>query len=162
MVYPYNTIMGIMGKGSINKLETTIHGLYLCMKILGPHGAITVYGDQQTARNIESGFHPGQRNAHCLTTKRKGLSRPQSKKIEAIKTLIQSNGEAKKVPLNSMVPNQTILISEDLNQSEKAKVISSLNRNKDVFVWSALDLIGVSHTVIEHGLSIGPSIRPKK
>lgn len=61
-----------------------------------------------------------------------------------------------------MVPNQTILISKDLSQSEKEKVISCLNRNKDVLVWSALDLIGVSHIVIEHGLSIGPSIHPKK
>lgn len=85
-----------------------------------------------------------------------------SRKIEAIKTLIQSNEEAKKVPLNSLVPNQTILISKDLSQSEKEKVISCLNRNKDVLVWSALDLIGVSHIVIEHGLSIGPSIHPKK
>jgi hypothetical protein len=33
MVYPYNAIMG---RGSINKLEATIHGVYLCMKILGP------------------------------------------------------------------------------------------------------------------------------
>jgi hypothetical protein len=33
MVYPYNAIMG---RGSINKLEASIHGLYLCMKIPGP------------------------------------------------------------------------------------------------------------------------------
>jgi hypothetical protein len=33
MVYPYNAIMG---RGSINKLEAVIHGLYLCMKIPGP------------------------------------------------------------------------------------------------------------------------------
>jgi hypothetical protein len=32
MVYPYNTIMG---RGSINKFEAAIHGLYLCMKIPG-------------------------------------------------------------------------------------------------------------------------------
>jgi hypothetical protein len=50
MVYPYNAIMG---RGSINKFEAAIHGLYLCMKILGPQGAITVYGNQQVARNIE-------------------------------------------------------------------------------------------------------------
>jgi hypothetical protein len=43
MVYPYNAIMGC---GSINKLEAAIHGLYLCMKIPGPHGVITIYGDQ--------------------------------------------------------------------------------------------------------------------
>jgi hypothetical protein len=32
MVYPY---IAIMGRGSINKLEAAIHGLYLCMKIPG-------------------------------------------------------------------------------------------------------------------------------
>jgi hypothetical protein len=50
MVYPYNAIMG---RGSINKFEAAIHGLYLCMKIVGPQGVITIYGDQQAARNIE-------------------------------------------------------------------------------------------------------------
>jgi hypothetical protein len=43
MVYPYNAIMG---RGLINKFEAAIHGLYLCMKILGLQGVITVYGDQ--------------------------------------------------------------------------------------------------------------------
>ena len=39
VVYPYNAIMG---RSSINKFEATIHGLYLCMKIPGPQGVITV------------------------------------------------------------------------------------------------------------------------
>jgi hypothetical protein len=43
MVYPYNAIMG---RGSINNFEAGIHGLYLCMKILGLQGVITVYGNQ--------------------------------------------------------------------------------------------------------------------
>jgi hypothetical protein len=42
MVYPYNAIMG---HGLINKFEAATHGIYLCMKILGPQGVITVYGD---------------------------------------------------------------------------------------------------------------------
>jgi hypothetical protein len=42
MVYPYNAIMG---RWSINKLEAAIHGLYMCMEILGPQGVITIYGD---------------------------------------------------------------------------------------------------------------------
>jgi hypothetical protein len=67
MVYPYNAIMG---RGSINKFEAGIHGLYLCMKIPGPQGVITVYGNQQTARNIERDFVPGKWNVHCLTTQR--------------------------------------------------------------------------------------------
>jgi hypothetical protein len=40
--------------------------------------------------------------------------------------------------------------------------MSCLNRNKDVFAWSALDLVGVSRTTIEHSLGIDPTIRPKK
>jgi hypothetical protein len=43
MVYPYNAIMG---HNSIYKFEAAIHGLYLCMKILGPQGMITIYIDQ--------------------------------------------------------------------------------------------------------------------
>jgi hypothetical protein len=73
MVYPYNAIMGW---GSINKFEAAIHGLYLCMKIPGPQGVITVYGNQQTARNIERDFIPGQRNMHCLTTQREVPNAP--------------------------------------------------------------------------------------
>jgi hypothetical protein len=73
MVYPYNAIMG---HGFINKFEAAIHGLYLCMKIPGPQGGITVYGDQQAARNIERDFVPGQRNVHCLTAERKDNNSP--------------------------------------------------------------------------------------
>jgi hypothetical protein len=54
MVYPYNAIMG---RGSINKFEAAIHGLYLCMKIPGPLGAITVYGNQQTTKH-RTGLRP--------------------------------------------------------------------------------------------------------
>jgi hypothetical protein len=67
MVYPYNAIMG---RGSINKFEAAIHGLYLCMKVPGPQGVINVYDDKQTVRNIERDFVLGQRNVHCLTTRR--------------------------------------------------------------------------------------------
>jgi hypothetical protein len=67
MVYHYNAIMG---RGSINKLKAAIHGLYLYMKIPGPQGAITIYGDHQVARNIERDLVPSQRNVHCLTTDR--------------------------------------------------------------------------------------------
>jgi hypothetical protein len=81
MVYPYNAIMG---RGSINKFEAGIHGLYLCMKIFGPQGMITVYGDQQTARNIERDFVPGQRNVHCLTTQCKGSDSHRSAKSKKI------------------------------------------------------------------------------
>jgi hypothetical protein len=55
-----------------------------------------------------------------------------------------------------------VVISEDLTSQDEEKLISCLSGNKDVFAWSALDLVGVSRTVIEHGLGIDSSVRPKK
>jgi hypothetical protein len=151
-----------MGRGSINKFEAAIHGLYLCMKILGLQGVITVYGNQQTARNIERDFVPGQRNIHCLTAQHKGFEGTHPVTNETVKAQLQSNDGTKAVPLDSATPKQTIVISEDLTPQDEEKLISCLSHNKDVFAWSALDLVGVSRTIIEHGLSIDPSVRPKK
>jgi hypothetical protein len=97
MVYPYDAIMG---RGSINKFEAAIHGLYLYMKIPGPQGAITVYGNQQAACNIEIDFVPGQRNVHCLTAQREvpEATIPTAKEHE--KAQLQSNDGTKTVPLD--------------------------------------------------------------
>jgi hypothetical protein len=159
MVYPYNAIMG---RGTINKFEAAIHGLYLCMKIPGPQGVITVYGNQQTARNIERDFIPGQRNVHCLTTQRKVFEAAHPTANEHVKAQLQSNNGTKTVPLDQATPKQTVIISEDLTSHDEERLISCLSKNKDVFAWSALDLVGVSRTIIEHSLGIDPLVRPKK
>jgi hypothetical protein len=151
-----------MGRGSINKFEAAIHGLYLCMKIPGSQGVITVYGNQQTARNIERDFIPGQRNVHCLTTQREVSEATRPAADEKVKAQLQCNDGTKTVPLDPATPKQTVVISEDLTSQDEEKLISCHSRNKDVFAWSALDLVGVSRTVIEHGLGIDPSVRPKK
>jgi hypothetical protein len=159
MVYPYNAIMG---RGSINKFKAAIHGLYLYMKILGPQGVITVYDNQQTARNIERDFVLGQRNVHCLTTQREVSKVTRPTTDEKVKAQLQSNDGTKTVPLDLATPKQTVVISEDLTSQDEEKLISCLFRNKDVFAWSTLDLVEVSRTVIEHSLGIDPSVHPKK
>jgi hypothetical protein len=159
MVYPYNAIMD---RGSINKFEAAIHGLYLCMKIPGLQGVITVYGNQHTARNIERDFVPGQRNIHCLTAQREGSEGTRPAADEKVKAQLQSKDGTKAVPLDPATPKQTVVIREDLTSHDEEKLISCLSRNKDVFAWSALNLFGLSRTIIEHGLGIDPSVRPKK
>jgi hypothetical protein len=151
-----------MGRGSINKFEAAIHGLYLCMKIPSPQGAITVYSNQQTTRNIERDFIPGQRNVHCLTTQREVSEATRPTANEHEKAQLQSNDGTKTVPLDPVTPKQTVIISEDLTSQDEEKLISCLSRNKDVFAWSAHDLVGVSRTVIEHSLGTDPSVHPKK
>jgi hypothetical protein len=132
------------------------------MKIPGPQGVITVYGNQQTARNIERDFVPGQWNVHCLTTQREVSKVTRPTTDEKVKAQLQSNDSTKIVPLDPATPKQTVVINEDLTSQDEEKLISCLSRNKDVFVWSALDLVGVSRTVIEHNMGIDPSVRPKK
>jgi hypothetical protein len=34
------------------------------------------------------------------------------------------------------------MINEDLSPHEVARLLSCLNHNKDIFAWSALDLVG--------------------
>jgi hypothetical protein len=158
MVYPYNAIMD---RGLINKFEAAIHGLYLCMKIPGPQGVITVYGNQQTSHNIERDFVPRQRNVHYLTAKSEGFESSHPIADEKVKAQIQSN-DGTKATLDPATPRQTVIISEDLTSRDEEKLISYLSQNKDVFAWSALDLVGVSRSFIEHSLGIDPSVRPKK
>jgi hypothetical protein len=159
IVYPYNAIMG---RGSINKFEAAIHGLYMCMKIPGPQGAITVYGNQQATRNIERDFVPGQRNVHCLTAQREVPESASPTAKEHDKAQLQSNDGTKTVPLDQATPKQTVTISEDLTSHDEERLLCCLSKNKDVFTWSALDLVGVSRSIIEHSLGIDPWVRPKK
>jgi hypothetical protein len=75
---------------------------------------ITVYGDQQTARNIERDFVPGQRNVHCLTAEREGFESNRPVEDEKVKAQLQSNDGTKAVPLDPAMPKQTVIISADL------------------------------------------------
>jgi hypothetical protein len=99
---------------------------------------------------------------HCLITECEDPSIPRPNKGKKINAQLQSNEGVKIVPLDSVTPKQTVLISEDLLPAEEERLLSCLNHNKDVFMWSALDLVGVSRTIIEHSLGIDSAVRPKK
>jgi hypothetical protein len=45
---------------------------------------------------------------------------------------------------------------------KKKELTQFLNRNKDVFAWSAKDLLGVDRDIIEHALETDDRIPPKK
>jgi hypothetical protein len=101
------------------------------MKIPGPQGAITVYGDQQAAMNIERDFVPGQHNVHCLTTECEDTSSPHTNKGKKINAQLQRNKGIKTVPVDPVTPKQTVLVSKDLLPAEEERLLSCLNRNKD-------------------------------
>jgi hypothetical protein len=72
-----------------------------------------------------------------------------------------ADGETKKVYLDDM-PDRAVTIGAHLNPEEEKKLIQFLNKNKDVFFWSAEDLQGVDRDIIEHTLETDEKIMPKK
>jgi hypothetical protein len=67
---------------------------------------------------------------------------------------IAADGETKKVHLNDM-PDRAVTIGAHLNPEEEKELIQFLNKNKDVFAWSAKDLQGVDRDIIEHTMETG-------
>jgi hypothetical protein len=114
------------------------------------------------ARNIVRDFVLGQRNVHYLTAEREGFKSNRPVEDEKVKAQLQSNDRTKAVPLDPATLKQTVITSEDLTLRDEEQLLSCLSRNKDVFTWSALDLVGVSRSIIEHSLGIDPSVRLKK
>jgi hypothetical protein len=76
------------------------------------------------------------------------------------KIKIATDGETKKVYLDDM-PDRAVTIEAYLNSEEEKELIQFLNKNKDVFAWSAKDLQGVDRDIIEHTLEIEEKIAPK-
>jgi hypothetical protein len=50
----------------MNKFDAVIRQQFLCIKIPTPKGVITIFGDQQEARNIKKGHTLGQANVYQL------------------------------------------------------------------------------------------------
>ena len=86
------------------------------------------------------------------------LQEPKRDKEETF----QQECKVKKVLLYKHLPDRQVTISAALESEEECELLEFLNKNKDVFAWSASDLHGVSRLIIEHKLDIDPKIKPKK
>jgi hypothetical protein len=83
-------------------------------------------------------------------------------KADREKVNMQLYCDTKRVLLDALVLDQTVVIGSDLSADEEANLVQFLQKNKDVFAWSAKDLTGVDRNFIEHKLNIDPSVKPRK
>jgi hypothetical protein len=83
-------------------------------------------------------------------------------KADREKVNMQLDCDTKKVLLDVMVLDQTVIIGSDLSPDEEAMLVQFLQKNKDVFAWSAKDLTGVDRSFIEHRLNIDTSVKPRR
>jgi hypothetical protein len=142
-----NPYLAILGRGFMNKFDTIIRQHFLCMKIPVPKGVITVFGDQQEARNIEKGHTPGQTNVYYLKSSEEKREPYVEAKRDKKKIDIAADGETKKVYFDDM-PDRAVTIGAHLNPEGEKELTQFLNKNKDVFAWSAKDLQGVDRDII--------------
>lgn len=142
----------------MNKFEAVVHQAYLCMKMSGPNGVISVFVHQQITRDIERGVAPGEKNVHHLENTKVGeLKKHFPKLIRA-----ELAEKTKRVPLDPNEPDKCVTIGAELAEEEEAKLMNFLRENKSVFAWSTTDLQGVSRKIIEHQLNIDMKVKPKK
>jgi hypothetical protein len=83
-------------------------------------------------------------------------------KADREKVNMQPDCDTKKVLLDAMVLDQTVIIGSDLLPGEEAMLFQFLQKNRDVFAWSAKDLTGVDRSFIEHKLNIDTSVKPRR
>jgi hypothetical protein len=158
MYHPY---LIIFSRGFINKFDAVIRQQFLCMNIPTPKGVITVFNDQQEAKNIEKGFTPGQSNVHQLNSTEDRIEPYIEAKRDNENIEMAADGETQKVYLNDM-PDRAVVIGAHLSTEEEKELVQFLNKNKDVFAWSAKDLQGVHRDIIEHALETDEKITPKR
>jgi hypothetical protein len=157
----YHPYLAIFGRGFMNKFDVVIRQQFLCMKIPAPKGVITVFGDQQEARNIERGHTPGQTNVYQPNSPEEKREPYIEAKRDKEKIEIVVDGETKKVYLDDM-PDRAVTIGAHLSPEEEKELIQFLNKNKDVFTWSTKDLQGVDRDIIEHTLKTDEKIMSEK
>jgi hypothetical protein len=83
-------------------------------------------------------------------------------KADREKVNMQPDCDTKRVLLDAMVLDQTVVIGSDLSPDEEGSLVQFLQKNKDVFAWSAKDLTGVDRSFIELRLNIDPSIKLRR
>jgi ribonuclease HI len=150
MPYQYNAILG---RSTINIFEAIIHHNYICMKLPGPRGVITVRGEQLAARKYELQGTPSVKGVHVVDQK-------QGEYIKIQKPIPE--GKTKKVQLDEHDPGKFILIGENLEKHVEEEILKVVKENMAVFAWSPDELQGVDRSLIEHNLAIKSGYKPKK
>jgi hypothetical protein len=60
------------------------------------------------------------------------------------------------------VLDKVVCLGTEIAPEEEAELFVFLDKNFDVFAWSASDLIGVSRDIIKHRLQVNPAAKPRK
>ena len=108
------------------------------MKMPALHGIIIVHGSQKEARNVKRAIYKSQCNINSVKAARANSTEPLD--MPKGKIDLKDQEKTKSVPLENVVLDRKVTIRGNLSKEEKAKLIETLPKNKDVFAKSASNL----------------------
>ncbi|GAV69072.1 hypothetical protein CFOL_v3_12573 [Cephalotus follicularis] len=151
---PYNAIVGRPG---LNLLEPIVSTRHLLMKFPTRFGVGEVRGDQEVARQCYKTAISDKGKGKVLpiaNVEFRGDIEPEHPQpVEDVILVPMEEGNSEKV----------FQVGSQLGEVEKGELITFLRDNKDVFAWSAEEVLGIIPDVMVHKLSVDPARpRPEK
>ncbi|KAM2077654.1 hypothetical protein COP1_023960 [Malus domestica] len=173
----YNVIFGRTG---INDLKAMISTHMLLMKFPTPFGNGYIKGDQLSARSC---YNTSVKQQHMPVPKETlsihnqvvktspdeansdlhyGNSQPDDPRDDSFTQQAQPAEKLENVSISKDHPDRMVKIGTTLLPPIRLSLISFLQENAEVFVWSYKDMSGISPDTICHHLSINPKTKPVK
>jgi hypothetical protein len=147
---PYHIILG---RPCYIKFMTIPRYTYLKLKILGPAGVITIGTKAQQALDCEQS---------SLELSPLLPATPLSPAMPPTLGIFKMGEDARAMQIDIDDPIKTVQIGASLDPKLESELIDFFQRNKDLFVWSPVEMPGVSREVTEHTLNIKPGSKPIK
>ncbi|GAV68073.1 hypothetical protein CFOL_v3_11576, partial [Cephalotus follicularis] len=150
---PYNAIVGRPG---LNLIEAIVSMRHLLMKFLTRFGVGEVRGDQQAARQCYKTAISDKGRDKVLpiaNVELRGDVKPE--RPQPIEDVLQ-------VPVEEGNNEKAFQVGSQLEEAEKEELITFLRNNKDVFAWSAEEVLRISPNVMVHKLSVDPMRPPTR
>ncbi|RDY02439.1 hypothetical protein CR513_14103, partial [Mucuna pruriens] len=141
----------IMGWPTLNKLGAVVSTYHLCMKVWVDH--------QVTRRCYEDSLRIGSRPSQADEPNVNVLDLDLDLRCDDERKRPLLAEDLKEVNIGTK-PKYKTKIGTALEQEDESNLISFLRENRDVFVWSPVDMPEIDPKFICHHLSISPGFQP--
>ncbi|XP_027182223.1 uncharacterized protein LOC113780640 [Coffea eugenioides] len=159
---PYNMLIG---RPTLNALRAVYSTYHLSFKFSTPAGVAEVSSDVNAAREcylatIQAAVTP-------RTASKAGEKRPAVLSIDSIDpqesrkpSRLEPGDEVEQVVLDEARPDQVVQVGAGLPSPLKEEMISLIRDHRDVFAWSADEVVGVPPELMIHQLNVNPQAQP--
>ncbi|XP_027063199.2 uncharacterized protein [Coffea arabica] len=159
---PYNMLIG---RPTLNALRAVYSTYHLSFNFPTPEGVAEVSSDVGAAREcylatIQAAVGP-------QPPPRSEEKRPAVLSIDCIDShkaaepsRLEPGEEVEQVVLDEAKPDQVVQVGAGLPSPLKEEMISLIEDHRDIFAWSADEVVGVPSELMTHQLNVNPQARP--